>query len=96
MPDTPCPIANPTVTVTQPEAGKGASDKELTDADDNPCDDGDDEFEDVPELMVCLYDKVARSRSKIAHKWRCALRDGVLVLDGREYVFVKATGELTW
>lgn len=70
---------------------------ELGDDDDETVSSGEgEEFEDVPELMVCLYDKVSRARNKKTHKWKCALRDGVLVVGGKEYVFTKASAELAW
>lgn len=77
------------------EGGGGASESP-NDADDSSSADEDEEFEDVPELLVCLYDKVSKTRNKAMHKWRCQLRDGVLVVGEKEYVFVRANAELAW
>ncbi|KAK0734358.1 transcription factor IIA, alpha/beta subunit [Lasiosphaeria miniovina] len=43
-------------------------------------------------MMLCMYDKVQR----VKNKWKCTLKDGVLTVNGREYVFHKATGEYEW
>jgi len=39
-----------------------------------------------------MYDKVQR----VKNKWKCTLKDGVLLVNGKEYVFHKATGEYEW
>lgn len=65
--------------------GPIVEDEELNDGDDEEVDgeEGDD-FEEVPELCVCLYDKVVRNRSRITHKWKCTLRDGIFITGGKE------------
>ncbi|KAI9714556.1 MAG: hypothetical protein M1812_006361 [Candelaria pacifica] len=40
------------------------------------------EDEDVTQFMLCTYDKVQR----VKNKWKCTLKDGVLMVNGREYV----------
>lgn len=74
----------------------GVHDESPNDADDSSSVDEDEDFDEVPELLVCLYDKVWKTRHKAMHKWKCTLRDGVLVVGEKEYVFVKAHAELTW
>ncbi|EJT78872.1 hypothetical protein GGTG_03966 [Gaeumannomyces tritici R3-111a-1] len=61
---------------------------------DDPEDDLDDSDEDGDEgqQMLCLYDKVQR----VKNKWKCTLKDGILTVNGKEYVFHKATGEYEW
>lgn len=44
------------------------------------------------QIMLCLYDKVQR----VKNKWKCNLREGVANINGRDYVFQKATGESEW
>ena len=44
------------------------------------------------QVMLCTYDKVAR----VKNKWKCTLKDGVLITGGREYVFHRAQGEFEW
>ncbi|KAJ2895642.1 hypothetical protein MKZ38_006281 [Zalerion maritima] len=58
-------------------------------ADDKDSDDDDDEGGNV---MLCVYDKVQR----VKNKWKCTLKDGVLTVNSREYVFHKAQGEFEW
>ncbi|KAL2134153.1 hypothetical protein VTI74DRAFT_915 [Chaetomium olivicolor] len=53
-------------------------------------DDGDDDS--MGHMMLCMYDKVQR----VKNKWKCILKDGVLTVNGKEYVFHKATGEYEW
>lgn len=94
----------PTITISPPVEsaavgegeGGGVHNESPNDADDSSSVDEDEDFDEVPELLVCLYDKVWKTRHKAMHKWKCTLRDGVLVVGEKEYVFVKAHAELTW
>ncbi|ERS99689.1 hypothetical protein HMPREF1624_03052 [Sporothrix schenckii ATCC 58251] len=54
--------------------------------------DEDDEDDVMGPIMLCVYDKVQR----VKNKWKCTLKDGVLTVNGKEYVFHKATGEYEW
>ncbi|KAH8880076.1 transcription factor IIA, alpha/beta subunit [Thozetella sp. PMI_491] len=54
--------------------------------------DSDEEGDDLGDTMLCMYDKVQR----VKNKWKCTLKDGVLTVNGKEYVFHKATGEYEW
>jgi len=52
----------------------------------------DDEEEQEPEtdnLVLCQFEKIAR----IKNKRKCTLKDGIMVLNGRNYMFSKAIGE---
>ena len=65
---------------------------ELDDSDDDYLisegeDDGPDE-----NLMLCLYDKVTRTKAR----WKCALKDGVVTIDHKDYTFQKAQVEAEW
>lgn len=68
-----------------------AINSDLDDSDEEQPDD-DDDGEGIPQIMLCMYDKVQRTKNK----WKCVLRHGVLTVNGREYVFQKATGEYEW
>ncbi|KAJ4862897.1 transcription factor IIA, alpha/beta subunit domain-containing protein [Trichoderma breve] len=65
-----------------------------SDLDDPDEDRDDDEVDDegLGHIMLCMYDKVQR----VKNKWKCTLKDGVLTVNGKEYVFNKATGEYEW
>lgn len=39
-----------------------------------------DEDAEVPQIMLCMYDKVQRTKNK----WKCVLKDGVLTINGKE------------
>ncbi|KAK4672613.1 transcription factor IIA subunit alpha [Podospora pseudopauciseta] len=67
-----------------------AINSDLDDSDDNKEDE--DEDDDMGHMMLCMYDKVQR----VKNKWKCTLKDGVLTVNGKEYVFHKATGEYEW
>ena len=56
-----------------------AINSDLDDSDDDRG--GESEDGDDPELMMCTYDKVQR----VKNKWKCTLKDGVLVTGGKEY-----------
>ncbi|KAL2271085.1 hypothetical protein VTJ83DRAFT_456 [Remersonia thermophila] len=59
---------------------------------DEAADDDDDDEDEMGHMMLCLYDKVQR----VKNKWKCILKDGVLTVNNKEYVFHKATGEYEW
>ncbi|KAG9255967.1 transcription factor IIA, alpha/beta subunit [Emericellopsis atlantica] len=73
------------------EEDEDAINSDLDDPDDvGPDDDGDEDG--LGHMMLCMYDKVQR----VKNKWKCTLKDGVLTVNGKEYVFHKATGEYEW
>ena len=53
--------------------------------------DNDDLF-DTDNVVVCQYDKITRSRNK----WKFYLKDGIMNLSGKDFVFQKCTGEAEW
>lgn len=73
------------------ENDEDAINSALDDSDDD-VDDNEEDDDANPQVMLCLYDKVQRTKNK----WKCTLKDGVLTVGGREYVFQKATGEFEW
>ncbi|KAJ4928924.1 hypothetical protein JOQ06_004546 [Pogonophryne albipinna] len=62
----------------------------------NSCDDVSDEEDqelfDTENVVVCQYDKIHRSKNK----WKFHLKDGIMNLNGRDYVFSKAIGDAEW
>lgn len=43
-------------------------------------------------IMLCLYDKVQR----VKNKWKYVLKDGIANINGKDYLFARATGESEW
>ncbi|KAI9094315.1 transcription factor IIA, alpha/beta subunit-domain-containing protein [Phlyctochytrium arcticum] len=54
--------------------------------------DSDDENVDVSHIILCQYEKVNR----VKNKWKCTLKDGIITVNGRDYVFNKAQGDFEW
>ena len=74
------------------EDEENAINSDLDDSDDDaqgPMGEDDDDFGDQ---ILCTYDKVQR----VKNKWKCTLKDGVMSVAGKEWVFHKATGEFEW
>lgn len=44
------------------------------------------------DIVFCTYDKVAR----VKNKWKCILKDGMIHVNGKDYLFAKCTGEFEW
>lgn len=59
---------------------------------DDVSDEGDQELFDTENVVVCQYDKIHRSKNK----WKFNLKDGIMNLNGRDYVFSKAIGDAEW
>lgn len=72
------------------EADEDAINSDLDDPDED--DQNDNEDDEIPQIMLCTYEKVQRTKNK----WKCVLKDGVLTVNGKEYVFRKANGEYEW
>jgi len=75
----------------------GGDDEKLSDEDDEQHDedeldsslDDDDEEPKTEHIILCQFEKIAR----IKNKRKCTLKDGIMRLNGRDYLFSKATGE---
>jgi len=66
---------------------------------DNPLNSGDDVSEEDPSelfdtenVVVCQYDKINRCKNR----WKFHLKDGIMNLNGRDYVFQKSSGDAEW
>lgn len=73
------------------EAENGVEDDPLNSGDDVSEGDNTDLF-DTDNVVVCQYDKINRSRNK----WKFYLKDGIMNLSGRDYIFQKANGDAEW
>ena len=76
-----------------------ADDDEDEDAINSDLDDPEDETnqindddDDNGDTILCTYDKVQR----VKNKWKCTLKDGVMKVGQKEWVFHKGTGEFEW
>ncbi|KAK9320460.1 transcription factor IIA, alpha/beta subunit [Lipomyces orientalis] len=69
-----------------------AINSDLDDPEDEMNSQDDEENEDSGMIMLCLYDKVTRTKNK----WKCVLKDGVVNVNGKDYLFGKGSGEYEW
>ncbi|XP_060528561.1 transcription initiation factor IIA subunit 1-like [Cylas formicarius] len=70
---------------------EGGEEEPLNSEDDVSDDDPSDLF-DTDNIVVCQYDKIIRNRNK----WKFYLKDGIMSLNGLDYVFQKANGDAEW
>jgi len=83
----------------QPPQASGSTlpDDEAINSDLDDSDTGDEEGDEEAgvgetDIVFCTYDKVAR----VKNKWKCILKDGMIHVNGRDYLFAKCTGEFEW
>lgn len=74
------------------EEGAELEDEDPLNSDDDVSDDDPTDLFDTDNVVVCQFDKIARSRNK----WKFHLKDGIMNLKGKDYVFQKANGEAEW
>jgi len=60
-----------------------------SDLDDSDDEDTNADGEDTQNIILCLYDKVTRTKNK----WKCQLKDGIMSVNGRDYLFQKGNGD---
>ncbi|KAI9255044.1 transcription factor IIA, alpha/beta subunit [Phascolomyces articulosus] len=72
------------------DAGDDDINSDLDDSDD--ADDDADGGEEIEHIILCLYDKVTRTKNK----WKCVLKDGIMLVNGRDYLFHRASGDFEW
>merc|ERR1711872_761713 len=70
---------------------EGAEEEPLGSEDDISDEDASELFE-TENVVVCQYDKISRTRNK----WKFNLKDGIMNLNGKDYVFSRAHGEAEW
>ncbi|KAK9498514.1 hypothetical protein O3M35_003131 [Rhynocoris fuscipes] len=69
----------------------GAEEEPLNSGDDVSEEDPSDMFE-TENVVVCQYDKITRTRNK----WKFYLKDGIMNLGGKDYIFQKSNGDAEW
>ncbi|KAI0645848.1 transcription factor IIA alpha/beta subunit [Trametes meyenii] len=84
----------------QPSQTSAASKEEDSEAINSDLDDSDSDVEQDgieggaadQDIVFCTYDKVAR----VKNKWKCVLKDGMIHINGKDYLFAKCSGEFEW
>ncbi|EPQ01983.1 Transcription initiation factor IIA subunit 1 [Myotis brandtii] len=71
--------------------GGQVAEEPLNSEDDLSDEEGQEVF-DTEHVVVCQFEKVLRSKNK----WRFLLKDGIMNLNGRDYIFAKAFGDAEW
>lgn len=69
-----------------------AINSDLDDSDTEGEEEADEGGANEPDIVFCTYDKVAR----VKNKWKCILKDGMIHVNGKDYLFAKCTGEFEW
>lgn len=69
-----------------------AREEEPLNSEDDVTDDDPSDLFDTDNVVVCQYDKITRSRNK----WKFYLKDGIMNLSGKDYVFQKMNGDAEW
>ncbi|KAK5645364.1 hypothetical protein RI129_006664 [Pyrocoelia pectoralis] len=72
------------------DAGGGEDDP--LNSDDDISEEDATEVVDTDNVIVCQFDKITRARNK----WKFHLKDGIMNINGEDYVFQKATGDAEW
>ncbi|CBY21066.1 unnamed protein product [Oikopleura dioica] len=75
-----------------PQAPYAQEDAEPLNSDDDVSDSNDNEIFETENILICQFEKIARVRNR----WRFQLVNGIMTLNGKDYVFQKATGEGEW
>lgn len=72
--------------------GEGGPEEEPLNSGDDVSDEDPSDMFDTDNVVVCQYDKITRSRNK----WKFYLKDGIMNLGGKDFVFQKANGDAEW
>jgi len=65
---------------------------DLDDSDDEELGEEEEGDDGGRDSVLCTYDKVQR----VKNKWKCVLKDGIMHINGKDYLFSKCTGEFDW
>ncbi|CAN8031766.1 unnamed protein product [Ixodes persulcatus] len=71
---------------------EGDEEVEPLNSDDDVSDEEATENFEIDNVVVCQYDKISRSRNR----WKFHFKDGIMNLQGKDYVFQKAVGDAEW
>ncbi|XP_031629156.1 transcription initiation factor IIA subunit 1 [Contarinia nasturtii] len=74
------------------EEGLGPEEEPLCTDDDVSEEENQNELFDTDNVVVCQYDKITRSRNK----WKFYLKDGIMNIGGKDYIFQKSNGDAEW
>ncbi|KAL4078191.1 transcription factor IIA, alpha/beta subunit [Scleroderma yunnanense] len=74
------------------QADSEAINSDLDDSDTEGEEDAEEGGQGDTDIVFCTYDKVGR----VKNKWKCILKDGMIHVNGRDYLFAKCTGEFEW
>lgn len=69
-----------------------AINSDLDDSDTEAEEDAEEGGQGETDIVFCTYDKVGR----VKNKWKCLLKDGMIHINGKDYLFAKCTGEFEW
>lgn len=72
--------------------GEGGAEEEPLNSEDDVTDEDASDLFDTDNVVVCQYDKITRSRNK----WKFYLKDGIMNITGKDYVFQKSNGDAEW
>ncbi|BEI83269.1 hypothetical protein CcaverHIS002_0311370 [Cutaneotrichosporon cavernicola] len=73
--------------------GDEVIDSDLDDSDDElGIEDDDENGEGEIDIVYCVYDKVQR----VKNKWKTVFKDGMIHINGKDYLFAKCQGEFEW
>jgi len=78
--------------IIKDEEDEDAINSDLDDSDDDGQGPMGDDDDDMGDSILCTYDKTQR----VKNKWKCTLKDGVMSVQGKEWVFHRGTGEFEW
>ncbi|XP_048734329.1 transcription initiation factor IIA subunit 1-like [Ostrea edulis] len=78
--------------VKEEDNDEQGEEEEPLNSDDDVSDDDPSDLFDTDNVVVCQYDKINRNKNK----WKFHLKDGIMNLNGKDFVFQKATGDAEW
>jgi len=84
-------LPQPSQASTQPDDAE-AINSDLDDSDTEGEEEAEEGTQGETDIVFCTYDKVAR----VKNKWKCTLKDGMIHVNGKDYLFAKCTGEFEW
>ncbi|EEB16759.1 transcription initiation factor IIA alpha chain TFIIA p30, putative [Pediculus humanus corporis] len=76
----------------EPENLEGAVEEEPLNSGDDVSDEDVSDLFDTDNVVVCQFDKITRSRNK----WKFYLKDGIMNLSGKDFVFQRSNGDAEW
>jgi len=85
-------LPQPQASSSNRPADSEAINSDLDDSDSEEEEEAQDEGPGDGDIVFCTYDKVAR----VKNKWKCILKDGMIHVNGKDYLFAKCTGEFEW